>query len=262
MKRSILMSLLVIGAVAAIIGGATLAVFNDTETSTGNTLTAGTLDLNVDGQDDPNVATLTVSDMKPCDDTGYHKWVVKNAGTLPGKLSVSFSPIVNDDNNCTEPESAVPDTTCGPTGGGELGQYLKPGAEEVCSSPDVTVIDSNEQEGWCIVSVEDEIDVEGTIGWGPKGWSVPSGLYSVWQSGPPHPWGIPGLNGLGGNTYGTFGYLTGDVLNPGQEAAFFFRAKLDCNLRRWDGTKWIDDVDDNIIQSDSVNFDIEFKLTQ
>jgi hypothetical protein len=142
-----------------------------------------------------------------------------------------------------------------------LGQYLKPGIEPWNLPPGVIILERNDQEGWFIAMVEEEIDTGGTIGWGPKGWSVPSKLYSVWQTGPQHPWGVPGLNGLGGNTYGTLGYLPGDILNPGEEVAFFFRVKLDSDLQRWDGTKWLD-VDDNIIQSDKVTFSITFRLEQ
>ena len=50
MNKNILISLSVIGAVAAIVIGGTIAYFSDTETSTGNTLTAGVIDIVVDGQ--------------------------------------------------------------------------------------------------------------------------------------------------------------------------------------------------------------------
>lgn len=264
MKSSILVSTMTIGLVAVMLSVGTMTYFSDTETSEGNIITAGTLDLKVDEQDDPNVMSITLSDMKPGDDSGYYKWVLRNAGTLPGKISVTFSEIINNDNGLTEPERTAGDTTGG-AGEGELGQYLKPGIHPD-DIPDnvkqyVTIIDRNDQEGWFIAEVSEEVDTGGTIGWGPKSWSVPSRLYGVWQSGPPHPWGTPGLNGLGGNTYGTLGYLSGDVLNPGQEVAFFFRVTLDSNLRIWDGTKWIEVVDD-IIQSDSVEFDITFRLDQ
>jgi len=263
-NKKILASVFVIGLLALGIGWGTYALFSDTETSTGNTFTAGTLDLKVDGQDDPNVMHITLSNMKPGDDTGYYKWVLKNVGTLPGKLSVTFSVIINDDNGLTEPESAC-DTTGGPHPEGELGQYLKPGIhpDDIPDDvkPYVTIIERNDEEGWFIAEVSAEVDTEGTIGWGPKGWSVPSQLYSQWQAGPPHPWGIPGLNGLGGNTYGTLGYLSGDILAPGAEVAFFFKVKLDSDLRIWDGTNWLP-VDDNIIQSDSVQFNITFRLEQ
>jgi len=46
--RKILISLSIIGAVAAVATGVTIALFNDTETSTGNIFTAGTMDLKVD----------------------------------------------------------------------------------------------------------------------------------------------------------------------------------------------------------------------
>lgn len=46
--RKILISLSIIGVVAVIAIGATVALFNDTETSAGNILTAGTMDLKVD----------------------------------------------------------------------------------------------------------------------------------------------------------------------------------------------------------------------
>jgi len=61
MKRTILMSLLVIGAVVAVIAGATTAYFSDTETTTG-TFSAGTIDISLDGQNSVNFA---VTDLKP-----------------------------------------------------------------------------------------------------------------------------------------------------------------------------------------------------
>jgi predicted ribosomally synthesized peptide with SipW-like signal peptide len=257
MNKRILISLSVIAAVAAIAIGGTVAYFSDTETSTGNTFSAATLDLEAGG---PGFSQpISVSGMKPGDDTGYFKWIIKNTGSIPGKISVTFSPITNDENGINEPEQGAESQPYATTTG-ELGQYLKPGVD-LRGVPGVTIIECNDNEGWCIGSVDEEIDTGGTIGWGPKGWSVPSNLYSIWQAGPPHPWGTPGLNGLGGKTYGTFGYLPGDILNPGQEVAFFFRVKLDNDLQRWDGTKWVD-VDDNIIQSDSVRFDITFRLDQ
>lgn len=259
-KKILLISVFVIGILALSIGWGTYSLFSDTETSSGNIFTAATLDLEVGSSP---VMVITLNNMKPGDDTGYYKWILKNVGTIPGKLSVTFSAMINDDNGLTEPESAC-DTTGG-AGQGELGQYLKPGIhpDEIPDDvkPYVTIIERNDTEGWYIAVVSQEVDTGGTIGWGPKGWSVPSRLYSIWATGPPNPWGIPGLNGLGGNTYGTLGYLPGDILAPGAEVAFFFRVKLDSDLQRWDGTKWLD-VDDNIIQSDSVQFNITFSLAQ
>ncbi len=63
--KKILVSLSIIAAVAAVIVGATTAYFSDTETSTGNTLTAGTLDLYVNGQNPLEGPVVTLSDLKP-----------------------------------------------------------------------------------------------------------------------------------------------------------------------------------------------------
>ncbi len=260
-NRKVLISLFIIGILALGIGWGTHSLFNDTETSSGNTFTAGTLDLKVDGNDDPNVVYVTLSDMKPGDDTGYYKWILKNAGSLPGKVSVIFSIMINNENGVNEPEQAAESQPYAHPTDGELGQYLLPGVEPWNLPPGVTIIARNDEEGWFIAEVKEEIDTGGTIGWGPKGWTVPSKLESQWQAGPPHPWGIPGLNYFSGQTRGTLGYLPGDILNPGEEVAFFFRVKLATDLKRWDGTKWVD-VDDNIIQSDSVTFSITFRLEQ
>lgn len=46
--KKILISLSIMGAVAAVVVGATTAFFSDTETSTGNTFTAGAIDLKID----------------------------------------------------------------------------------------------------------------------------------------------------------------------------------------------------------------------
>lgn len=71
MNKRILISLSVIGAVAAIAISGTVAYFSDTETSTGNVFTAGTLDLELGDSDEWGTESVTGSiimdDMKPCD---------------------------------------------------------------------------------------------------------------------------------------------------------------------------------------------------
>ena len=69
--KKIAISLGIIGVVAAIVIGATTAYFSDTETSSGNTILAGTIDLTVTGEsvDLP----FTLEDMKP----GYEEIVTK-----------------------------------------------------------------------------------------------------------------------------------------------------------------------------------------
>lgn len=124
MKR-ILLSVLTISLVAVIGVGATRAYFSDTETSTGNSFTAGTLDLKVDSQDDPNVVHVTLSNMKPGQTASYN-WTLSNSGSLSGKPWIEITNLKNYDNGCNDPETAALDTTCGVPGlgDGELGANL------------------------------------------------------------------------------------------------------------------------------------------
>jgi len=122
MKRTIFASVPIIVLTVALILGATLAYFSDTETSSGNTFTAGTLDLKVDGKDEPYVVHVEVSNIKP-GWTGEFWWRLKNTGSLPGILSIEFSPIRNYENGQNEPEASV-DPTSGDLEG-ELGAKIK-----------------------------------------------------------------------------------------------------------------------------------------
>ena len=77
MNKKIIISLSVIGAVAAIAVGGTIAYFSDTETSSGNTFTAGTLNLTVNTNDGTNTVVFNVSDVKP-GDKGDGTWALVN----------------------------------------------------------------------------------------------------------------------------------------------------------------------------------------
>ncbi|MCK4368488.1 MAG: SipW-dependent-type signal peptide-containing protein [Dehalococcoidales bacterium] len=68
---------LIIGLVA----GGTWAYFTDTETSTGNTFTAGTIDIAIDG-DNPWSKSFTIEDAKPCE-VWYVEYEITNVGTNP-----------------------------------------------------------------------------------------------------------------------------------------------------------------------------------
>jgi predicted ribosomally synthesized peptide with SipW-like signal peptide len=120
MNTKILLSLSVIAAVAAIAIGGTVAYLTDTETSQGNTFIAGTLNLKV-GDDDPTSVKIELPDMKPGDAGNAANWLVKNTGSIAGKLTIAVGAITNNENECKEPEG---DNTCNPTEG-ELGANLK-----------------------------------------------------------------------------------------------------------------------------------------
>jgi predicted ribosomally synthesized peptide with SipW-like signal peptide len=76
----------------ALVGGATWALFSDTETSANNTLIAGTLDLNINGGNTA-VSTFSAANVKPGDNNDVSQAaassILKNSGTLPGKLTIS-----------------------------------------------------------------------------------------------------------------------------------------------------------------------------
>ncbi|MBN2094648.1 MAG: VWA domain-containing protein [Candidatus Aenigmarchaeota archaeon] len=150
MNTKILVSLLVIGLTAIAIGGTmTGAFFSDTETSTGNTFTAGEIDLTVDsechyngnecvdgtwqgGNDYPVPGTecectwlaqdlngqpiLNFGDVKPGD---YGESTISiHVTSNPAWVCAKISGLSNAENGCTEPEDEA-DGTCGDQGLGE-----------------------------------------------------------------------------------------------------------------------------------------------
>ncbi|MCJ7744605.1 MAG: CalY family protein, partial [Dehalococcoidales bacterium] len=105
--------------VGALIGGGVYAYFSDTETSTGNTFTAGTLDLNLDGGN-TNVVKFTVSNVKPGDsDNGT--WTVRNVGSIAGYLDLVSCNVTEAIGVTTDPELADEPTALDTT---QLGNYL------------------------------------------------------------------------------------------------------------------------------------------
>lgn len=102
MKR-ILISLMTIALVSATAFGVTTAFFSDTETSSGNTLTAGTIDISVENGPDSSFVPVTIADMKP----SYVRWtrhVVRNVGTNPLKLWKHIKNVQTLENDISEPE--------------------------------------------------------------------------------------------------------------------------------------------------------------
>ena len=79
--------------VMGMVGGGTWAYFTDTETSVDNSLTAGTLDLNIDGG---NVAVTTFSEgaVGP-GDSGSGSSILSNVGSYAGELDITFSAVTN-----------------------------------------------------------------------------------------------------------------------------------------------------------------------
>ena len=119
--RRILLSLMIIALVGALIGGGIYAYFSDTEASTGNTFTAGTLDLQV-GSADPCTETISIGNLKPTESGNAGTWLTQNTGSINGTLDIELSAITNNENTRSEVETAAGDTTDDP---GELGTLLE-----------------------------------------------------------------------------------------------------------------------------------------
>ena len=153
-------ALLIIG----IAGGGTWAFFSDSEISQNNTLTAGTLDLQV-GATDPCTESIDVGpNLKPGDSGNAADWTVSNLGSVTGTLSIDMGSITNYENTRIEPEEAAGDTTTGATEG-ELGDFV-----------DMAIwLDVNQSGSWD--SGDMYLKSDGSVVSWVSGSSVPSGAY-------------------------------------------------------------------------------------
>ncbi len=102
--KKILLSLMTVGLACALIGGGIYAYFSDVETSTGNTFTAGTLDLTVDTENPWTSTAVTVSDMEPGAAASPVDISCENAGTLTGDLYMKITGVTDTGETITEPE--------------------------------------------------------------------------------------------------------------------------------------------------------------
>jgi len=108
--KKFLFSLVVLGITSVLAVGATTAYFSDTETSSANTFTAGTLDLKLDGGD-TDIVKFSPTVRPGSQPKGTFRF--KNVGSLPGKLILSSVTITDRENGRIEPEIEANDTTDG-----------------------------------------------------------------------------------------------------------------------------------------------------
>jgi predicted ribosomally synthesized peptide with SipW-like signal peptide len=159
MVKTVLMSLLVIGVVGGMVGGGLFAHFQDTETSEGNTFTAGFIDLTIDNTAYPgeiwNGTPFPLfsqhTDWKPC--THYEATLslhlVEGSNDCP--VFMNMIQTLDDENVRIEPEVEAGDTTAGDPadpndGAGELDNYVM-----------ITIwIDEGSQAGWQGPTVDPE----------------------------------------------------------------------------------------------------------
>lgn len=103
MKR-ILFSVMTIAMVGLLIAGGVFAYFSDVESSTGNSFTAGTLDLSVDGANPWASTKITASNMAP-GASGVATMTLKNEGTIDGTLTVDLKNLLDAEGANPEPET-------------------------------------------------------------------------------------------------------------------------------------------------------------
>lgn len=113
MNKRILLSAGSILFSTALLVGATYAFFTDTETSSGNTFTAGTLDLKVNGVDNPG--PLVQLSAKPSESVAPVEITLTNTGSNGGVADLHFQNVVNSAGTLTEPECLAEGGTWDPT---------------------------------------------------------------------------------------------------------------------------------------------------
>lgn len=162
-RRKVLSGLGTIGVAGAAAGAGTMAYFSDTEESTGNTVSAGTLDLTADGGDGA-VTTVDVSAVAP-GESGGKSTTLKNSGSIDGSVDLIFGSASNSEGDNSEPEPST-------SSDGDLGSVLQVtvsvGGTAIRSGTFNNVFDGTEENANVSLAAGNSKDL--TIDW-----SVPSG---------------------------------------------------------------------------------------
>ncbi len=101
--RKLLLSMLSMGFMMAVIAAGTLTYFYDVEVSDNNTITAGTIDISVDGENPWTTSVVVTDDAKPSLNFCVYKHVCNN-GTNPTTVYTMLNNITETNNVQTEPE--------------------------------------------------------------------------------------------------------------------------------------------------------------
>lgn len=127
-RRKILGGMATIGAASAVAGAGTMAYFSDTEESTGNSVSAGTLNLTTGPSSDGSSFNISVSGLAPDDsgeEVGYLQ--LSNTGSIDGYLNYEITDWTDYENGRNDPEVDAGDGSGGNpgAGAGELSNYLE-----------------------------------------------------------------------------------------------------------------------------------------
>ncbi len=107
-KLAIILSV-TIAAILVLAFGAigTNAWFKDQVSSNANTITAGELDLKIDGGD--VLIPFVIEKLQPGETKGSPTYMLKNVGNVPGVLSFKVTNVTTNENGIIQPESAAGD---------------------------------------------------------------------------------------------------------------------------------------------------------
>lgn len=94
--RNILLVVLLVGVASAGLGAFTFAYFQDTDTSSSNTIDAGTLNVTIDGFDDGTTSDFTMTAGQPLDSTSKNYTIRNGGSTAADHLQINTTYIEND----------------------------------------------------------------------------------------------------------------------------------------------------------------------
>lgn len=117
-RRRVLRAIATVGGASAAAGAGTMAHFSETESSNGNTVQAGTLDLTLNGANQ-TVTFLDVGGIAPGDD-GSQSITLGNDGTVLGTIEIILEDVRDYENGIVNNESSYDS----PGDGGELQEYI------------------------------------------------------------------------------------------------------------------------------------------
>lgn len=123
MNKKVLISIGLIGVVVVVAGVGAYAYFTAQRTTSANKFEAGTLDLDVSANGNKLEPFVITNMGDNANIEGTKTWIVKNTGTLPGRLLVRLQNVSNKENLCNDQEKAA-ESGCDQDTDGELGAVI------------------------------------------------------------------------------------------------------------------------------------------
>lgn len=124
MNKKVVLSVGLITLVIGLAGATAFAFFTAQRTTSANKFTTGTLDLDVSANGNKLEPFVIENLGANANISGTKSWLVKNTGTLPGRLLVRLQNVANDENGCNDQEKPVDPSCETPGDPGELGGVI------------------------------------------------------------------------------------------------------------------------------------------